>query len=117
MPSGRPRKKRIKATDVLKYLEGLPEDNEIKRRMTPEKMLALQELIGQLDYLGKSIVNLKRDIAERGEVEDFVQGIQQIRRVNPSMALLLETYRICRHTHAKIVEILGNVEVRIEKMW
>ena len=117
MPSGRPRKKRIKAKDVLKYVQGLPEDSEIKKRMTPEKMFALQELVDQLDYLSRTINNLKRDIAERGEVEDFIQGIQKIRRANPSMALLLETYRMCRHTHGKIVEIIGNVEIRIEKMW
>lgn len=117
LPSGRPKKRRIKIRDVLKYVNSLPDDSDIKKRLTPEKILALQELVEQLEYLGASIVNLKRDIAERGEVEEFVQGNQKIRRVNPAMKLLLESYRMCRHTYSNIVEILGDVEIRVDKYW
>lgn len=117
MARGRPRKQRVKVIEILDYIASLPEESELKQHMTPEKMVALKALVYQLESLDGMIVNLKADIAERGEIEMFEQGSQKLRRTNPAVSLLLEIYRLCRHTHSQIVAIIGNTEAIIERQW
>lgn len=117
MARGRPRKPRVKVNAILKYIASLPDDSELKQRMTPDKMIALKVYVSQLEYFDDLIIKLKADIDTNGEIELFVQGIQTLRRTNPALSSMMELYRLYGQVYRQIVALVGSAEAIIERQW
>ena len=108
---GRPKNVKVKVSSLLEYLEALPAESYVARNLTPDKMIWIKRYVEELGYLEAMLSRLKEDIDRHGEVEDFVQGAQRLRRANPSVDMYHKTLRTYRGLVNKINEILQGVEV------
>lgn len=114
---GRPKNVKVKVASLLDYLASLPGDSPVKRYLTPDRMLSIQRYVEELVYLEGTLKRLKEDIYEQGEVEIFTQGVQQLRRANPSMELYFSTLRAYRALLNKVNDIIRGVEVDAAEQW
>ncbi len=108
---GRPKKPRVKIIDLVKYLDSLPAGNITKQSLTGDKMIIVRRYTEELIYLESVMLALKEDIHMQGEIENFVQGSQQLRRANPSLELYFSTLRAYRSLINKINELVSGVVV------
>lgn len=108
---GRPKNPKVKISELMNYLDSLPENSQIKKNLTPDKLIVIRRYIEELQYLDKKIKRLKADIDEFGEVEIFIQGMQRLRRANPSMELYYAALRAYRGLVNKIDDIIKGVEI------
>lgn len=108
---GRPKKPKIKIAQLIKYLDELPEDSPIKRKVTYDQMMIVKRLVEELFYMESLIHSLKMDIHENNPVEDFVQGKQRMRRTNPAIPLYYEAVRSYKGYLREINSILHGVDV------
>ena len=108
---GRPRNIKVNIRDLYDYLSNLPENHPTKESLTPDKMTVIKRYILELQFLEKTLEDLKADIAEHGPVELFVQGEQRLRRANPSVQMYNATMRTYRGLINKIGELVKGVDV------
>lgn len=110
-------RKKVNVLELLDYIEQLPESDAIKQKLTPDKMFVISKCIEELKYYENIIKNLKKDIKKNGEIEVYKNGIQETRRINPSLKCLNDTIKIYSQLLKQISEILRNVEIDILKTW
>jgi len=108
---GRPKNVKVNVRSLLEYLETLPAESYVARNLTPDKMIWIKRYVEELEYLEAMLSRLREDIDQHGEVEDFVQGAQRLRRANPSVDMYHTTLRTYRGLVNKINELLRGVEV------
>ena len=114
---GRPRKIRVRIVALLEYLDGLPDDNSTKQRLTPDKMVVIGRYVQELEYLEGTLKRLKKDVAANGEVEVFEQGQQRLRRANPALEQYLSALRAYRGLVRQVSDLLRGMEMDIEREW
>lgn len=113
----RPPKPKVKIKDLLSYIEALPADDPIRKRLTPDKMIRIKKYIDELLYLDHVILGLKDDIDQNGEIEIYQNGIQRTRRTNPALTTYIDTIKAYNQLLRQVSEILRGAELDIEKMW
>ena len=111
MARGRPKKPKVKIANLLKYLESLPVESPVKQSLTEDKMIVIRRYVEELAYLESVMLALKEDIHEQGEIENFVQGAQQLRRANPAIDMYFSTLWAYRQLINKINELVSGVVV------
>ncbi|NLN48632.1 MAG: hypothetical protein GX154_06000 [Clostridiales bacterium] len=114
---GRPPKQKVKIKEILSYIEQLPDDNDIKLRLTPDKMIRFRRYIEELQYLEYTIVNLKADIEKNGQIEIYKNGSQETRRANPALTTYVDVVKTYNQLFRQASEILRGTEIDIEKNW
>lgn len=114
---GRPPKQKVKIKDILSYIEQLPEDSSLKKRLTPDRLIRFQRYIEELLYLEYVIVNLKADIADNGEIEVYKNGNQETRRTNPALTTYVDVIKAYNQLFRQASEILRGTELDIERTW
>lgn len=114
---GRPRKVQVQITHLLDYLEALPAANPTKQRLTPDKMLVIARCVQELQYLDGTLARLKEDVATHGEVEEFVQGKQRLRRANPALEQYFTAVRNYKSLVRQVSDILRGTELDVAREW
>lgn len=120
MSVGRPRKpprKKVNISDLLDYIEQLPDDNLTKKNLTPDKMIKISKYVDELKYIETIIKKLKLDIKKNGEIEIYKNGSQETRRTNPALTTYLDTVKTYNQLFRQISEVLRNTEIDIQKSW
>lgn len=107
----------MKATDLLAYVEGLPESDPVRARLTTDKMLALRKNVETLTVLDGMIRELRADVKAVGLIEVYKNGAQETRRVNPAADLHIRTLGVYMQVFKQTLVLLDDARIKLEKEW
>lgn len=80
---------------------------EIMSKIPEDKKGIAEKLIAELTFMEKTLANLKRTIAENGEVEHFQQGKQDFFRESPALTAYNKTVQRYSVMYRQLTDLMG----------
>lgn len=83
------------------------EYKDILARIPEDKQLVGRKLIEELGFMEKTLVSLKRQIEEYGELEHFQQGKQDFMRESPALKSYNTTVQRYSVMYRQLTDLIG----------
>lgn len=120
MAGGRPRKPpkpKVKVKELMAYIEALPQDEPLKKLLSPDRLICLRKYVEELTYIEYILIRLKDEVELYDPIELYENGSQKTRRTNPALSTYNDMLKTYHYLLRQVMAIIRGIELDIEKTW